>query len=83
MRSLFAKHRVRNTFYYLIAGLYVFTMWVWYLGIITDMTSTLLGAFLFFVDLFAHLYDPDPDRPGPWFRAHFHRVFDEEEDEDG
>ncbi len=79
MTSLFGRHRVRNTFYYLIAFLYVAVMFFWWKGIISDMVSTILGAFLFFVDLFAHLYDPHPDKPGPWFRAHFHRLLEDDE----
>ena len=30
----------------------------------------------FVFDYAAEMYDPHPDTPGPWFKAHFHRFFD-------
>ena len=33
-------------------------------------------------DYLAEMYDPHPDAPGPWFRAHFHRLFELDGDDE-
>jgi len=48
------------------------------MDIISDKTSTILTGILFVTDYLAEMYDPHPDNPGPWFKRHFHRFFDNE-----
>ena len=80
MKSMFGRHRVRAHFYHLVSTLYLWTMTMWWLDVISDSTSTWIGATLFFVDYVAEMYDPNPDNPGPWFQAHFHRFLDNKDD---
>ncbi len=48
----------------------------WMMGVISDSVSFYISASLFVIDYIAEMYDPHPDSPGPWFKAHFHRFFD-------
>jgi len=78
MMRLFGRHRVRATFYHLVALIFLFSTALWSFGIIGDKISFIITAMLFVVDYLAEMYDPHPDNPGPWFKAHFHRMFDGE-----
>ena len=82
MKSLFHRHRVRATFYHMIAIIFLVSTGLWLAGILSDTTCFYISSTLFLVDYIAEMYDPHPDTPGPWFKAHFHRLFDGgEEDE--
>lgn len=78
--TLFNKHRVRATFYHIVAIIFLLSTALWALDLISDAVSFYVSATLFVVDYIAEMYDPNPEAPGPWFKAHFHRFF---EDSDG
>lgn len=75
--SIFGRHRVRATFYHMVALVFLFSIMLWYFGYVSDKISYILTAILFIVDYVAEMYDPHPDNPGPWY-SHFHRVIDDE-----
>jgi hypothetical protein len=77
--KLFNRHRVRATFYHLIALTFLTATGLWALGLISDTVSFYISATLFVIDYIAEMYDPHPETPGPWFKAHFHRFFNDEE----
>lgn len=77
--KIIGNHRIRAVFYHVIALLFILTSILWYFQWISDKTSFVISACLFFIDYLAELYDPHPDNPGPWFRAHFHRAIDNDE----
>jgi hypothetical protein len=58
------------------------TAGLWAAGFISDALSFYISATLFVVDYIAEMYDPHPESPGPWFKAHFHRFFDNDEEKD-
>ena len=76
MGRFFGRHRVRATFYHLVAVVFLISTALWVVGIMSDKVSYIVTAVLFVADYIAEMYDPHPDNPGPWFRAHFHRMFD-------
>ena len=78
--KLFDKHRVRGTFYHMVALVFLISTTLWYFGYLSDKMSYIITAFLFVVDYIAEMYDPHPDNPGPWY-AHFHRVVEIAEEE--
>ena len=82
MKSLFKRHRVRATFYHMVAILYVFTTALTESGVIDMKLGFWIGVFLFLADYVAEMYDPNPENPGPWFESHFHRMFDDNEEEE-
>ena len=82
MRTIFGRHRVRANFYHFVSCLYVLVMIFWGIGILPDMASTIIGFVLFAIDYIAQMYDPHPDNPGPWFRSHFGRFFNDDDDGD-
>lgn len=79
MKSLFYRHRVRATFYHTAAIIFLVTTMLWAGGIVSDAWSFYISASLFAIDYVAEMYDPHPDSPGPWFMAHFHRFFNDDE----
>jgi hypothetical protein len=52
------------------------------MGIVSDAWSFYISASLFLIDYIAEMYDPHPKSPGPWFKAHFHRFFNDDETDD-
>ncbi len=82
MLKIFGRHRVRANFYHFVSFLFLLTMILWGLGYIPDHVSTIIGMVLFVTDYIAEMYDPHPDTPGPWFKSHFHRFFDSDEEEE-
>lgn len=80
MKSIIGRHRIRANFYHFVSLLYVLTMALWGLAILSDMLSTWIGFALFAIDYLAQMYDPHPNNPGPWFKRHFHRFLEDEED---
>ena len=80
MLRLFGRHRVRATFYHLVAIIFLIATGLWLVGWMSDKWSFYLTAILFVADYLAEMYDPHPEAPGPWFRAHFHRFFNDDED---
>lgn len=79
--KIFGRHRVRSNFYHLVSFLYLLVMSLWGLDVLSSTASTWIGFGLFCVDYIAQMYDPHPDKMGYWFKRHFHRAFDEDEDE--
>jgi hypothetical protein len=80
--KIFGVHRVRAVFYHFVSAMYVLTMTLWGLDVLSDVASTWIGFFLFTADYLAEMYDPHPDTPGPWFKSHFHRFTDGEDEDD-
>ena len=56
---------------------FLITTVLWSFGIIGDNASFVIGIVLFTTDWLAEMYDPHPEKPGPWFATHFHKVTDE------
>ena len=82
MGRLFGLHRVRATFYHMVAIVFLISTALWLMGIVDDKMSYYITAVLFVVDYLAEMYDPHPENPGPWFKAHFHRAIDGEPEMD-
>ena len=79
MIRLLGKHRVRSSFYHLVACTFLVAMSLWTVGVISDKTNMWISVVLFITDYLAEMYDPNPEAEGPWFKLHFHR-FTEDED---
>ena len=79
MKSVFKRHRVRATFYHVIAGLYLLLSFYVLFAIGGDWAFW-MGFVLFVVDYLAEMYDPHPEAPGPWFKRHFHRFIDDDDE---
>lgn len=78
--KIFGRHRIRATFYHGVAMIFLIVTGWYMLGVISEKTSFIVTSILFVVDYFAEMYDPHPESPGPWFKAHFHRFFDDGDD---
>jgi len=83
MVRLFHRHRVRATFYHIIAIVFLIVAGMVEGGLINERTGFWLGLILFVIDYVAEMYDPHPESPGPWFKSHFHRFFEGDDTEDG
>ncbi len=81
MYSIFGRHRVRATFYHMTALVVVLSTLSQMLGLMSITACFYITTVIFFVDYLAEMYDPHPDNMGVWFKAHFHRAFDDEEEE--
>lgn len=82
MRTLFKRHRVRASVYHSGALVFVLVASVYYIVLGNEvgwMDKFCLVYFLF--DYLAEMYDPHPDNPGPWFKAHFHRMFNDDKED--
>lgn len=82
MIRFFGRHRVRGTFYHIVSIIFLITTIMWYFEWISDGASYAITAILFITDYIAEMYDPHPDNPGPWFERHFHRFFDNGDEEE-
>ena len=82
MNALFKRHRVRATFYHIIALVFLFCAGLVEGGFIDERTGFWIGMFLFILDYIAEMYDPNPEHPGPWFKSHFHRFYDGDNNEE-
>jgi len=82
MKSFFNRHRVRSTFYHLVLIATIIVIVLNAYNIIPDKTALFITVSLIVLDWFAEMYDPHPEAPGRWFKKHFHRLWDEEENED-
>ena len=82
MKSLFYRHRVRATFYHMAAIIFLVTTALWAGGVVSDAWSFYISASLFVIDYIAEMSATQPRSPGPWFEAHFHRFFDDDETDD-
>lgn len=80
MKSLFKRHRVRATFYHFSAIIVLLVTVLSVLGMMSANVALYTTLILFFADYAAEMYDPNPDSPGPWFKAHFHRFLDDSDD---
>jgi len=80
--NILGKHHVRATFYHFVAAVFLITTVLWLFGIVNDKWSLIITIILFVTDYLAEMYDPHPDNPGPWFKAHFHRMYDGEDNDD-
>ena len=76
--NILGRHRVRATFYHIVAIIFLISTLLWYVGLLSDKASYMVTAVLFVVDYLAEMYDPHPDNPGPWY-SHFHRMMGETE----
>lgn len=79
--KLLGRHHVRVTFYHAVAIIFLLSTGLWLVGIVDDHWSLIITIVLFIADYIAEMYDPHPDNPGPWFKAHFHRFFDNEDND--
>jgi hypothetical protein len=79
MFTIFGRHHIRATFYHGVAIIFLIGTTLWYFDILSDKGSFILTAILFVVDYLAEMYDPHPDNPGPWFKSHFHRAYDNDD----
>ena len=82
-KYIFKRHRVRASVYHAGAVIFLFVASVYY--IIQGNPFGWFDAFCvcyFVFDYVAEMYDPHPDLPGPWFKAHFHRFFDDSNDDE-
>lgn len=75
--KIFGRHHVRTKVYHCVALIFVIGTVLWYFELISDKASYILTAILFVIDYIAEMYDPHPDKPGPWYKAHFHRFLDD------
>ncbi len=79
MFNLLSRHRVRATFYHLTLVLTIVLAVAYQGEALTENTVIVSGWIIIFLDWLAEMYDPNPDNPGPWFKAHFHRIWDGKE----
>lgn len=79
MPNILGRHHFRARFYHLISLIFIVVTALWIMDVVSDKTATIFSMTLFIVDYIAEMYDPHPDNPGPWFKRHFHRFFDNEE----
>ena len=82
MLKYFNRHRVRTWVYHVGAILFTFVALTYYLVLSNPFgwfDGFCVAYFLF--DYLAEMYDPHPDNPSPWFKAHFHRIWDDEEND--
>ena len=82
MKTLLGRHKVRATFYHIVALIFLLSTILWLGDAISDKTSYIITAILFVADYLAQMYDPHPDNPGPWFKSHFHRMIDGDDDDE-
>ncbi len=80
--NIFGRHHVRATFYHIVAIIFLITTTLWLFGVVNDKWSLIVTIVLFVSDYIAEMYDPHPDNPGPWFKSHFHRFYDGEDNDD-
>jgi len=80
--KIFGRHHVRATFYHFVAIVFLISTTLWLAGFVSDKLSLIITIVLFVTDYIAELYDPHPDNPGPWFKTHFHRAFDNDDNDD-
>lgn len=80
MFRLFHRHRVRATFYHVGVVAFIFMTCACMEDIDWTHPYTLFSTGLIVIDYIAEMYDPHPDNPGPWFRSHFHRFFNDDND---
>jgi len=66
----------------MIAIVFLISTTLWLLDIISDQASLIITIILFITDYIAEMYDPNPDNPGPWFKRHFHRIYDNDDSDD-
>jgi hypothetical protein len=76
MGVFFSRHRIRATFYHLVAILFLIVTALYAMSMISEKVSFIMTAILFVADYIAEMYDPHPETPGPWFKRHFHRFYD-------
>ena len=74
------RHHIRSTFYNAGIILFVSGSMLNYTGDVNDFVYKWFCIALIVIDYIAEMYDPHPDSPGPWFKKHFHRMLDNEDD---
>ena len=74
------RHRIRANFYHLGIIFFVVGSLLNYTGYVSDEAYKYFCITLIVLDYLAEMYDPHPDTPGPWFKRHFHRLFEDEEE---
>ena len=78
MFRLFHRHHVRATFYHVGILLFLAASLLNYTGHVSDLIFKWFCIGLIVIDYIAEMYDPHPDNPGPWFKSHFHRFFNDD-----
>lgn len=81
-RILFGRHRIRAVFYHGSVVIAVVVLLLWEFGLVSDNISVYAPVAVLVIDWIAEMYDPHPDNPGPWFKRHFHRVFEDDNEDD-
>jgi hypothetical protein len=81
MDSIFGRHRVRATFYHTVSAIVVVCTAASFIGLIPMNVCFYITTIAFFADYLAEMYDPHPENMGSWFKAHFHRAFDDDGEE--
>ena len=79
IRICLGRHRIRAVFYHASVVIAVAVLIMWELGWVSDTTSVYAPVAVLIIDWIAEMYDPHPDNPGPWFKRHFHRIYDGKE----
>ena len=79
-RIIFGRHRIRAVFYHGSVVIAVAILIAWEFGLVSDNISVYAPVAVLVIDWIAEMYDPHPDNPGPWFKRHFHRLFDDSDD---
>ena len=79
MKSLFGRHKVRSSFYHITSAIVAVSTLAQLTDLMPTATCFYITSVLFFADYLAHMYDPHPEKMGPWFKSHFHRFIDDEE----
>jgi len=74
----FGRHRIRAVFYHGSVVIAVAVLIAWEFGLVSDSVSVYAPVIVLIIDWLAEMYDPHPEKPGPWFKSHFHRMFDDD-----
>ena len=80
-RILFGRHRIRAIFYHGSVVVAVAILVAWNFGLVSDKVSVYAPVVVLIIDWVAEMYDPHPDNPGPWFKRHFHRLFEDDSED--
>lgn len=75
----FGRHRIRAVFYHGSVIIAVGVLILWEFGYVSDAISVYAPVVVLVIDWLAEMYDPHPTKPGPWFKRHFHRMYDNKE----
>lgn len=77
--NLFGLHHIRASYYFLGLIVTIVAIILESFGTISTSAALYITVFFIVTDFIAEMYDPHPSNPGPWFKAHFHRLWDNKE----